>query len=82
MTGGNNFISVRDSNEMARTKQTARRGQGGKAGAGGGAVLTKARPTMGGKEPSGGGGPMKPHQFRPGTVTLWEIENIRSLLNY
>ena len=56
MTGGNYFISVRDSNEMARTKETARRGQGGKAGAGGGAVLTKARPTMGGKAPTGGGG--------------------------
>ena len=56
MTGSNNFISVRDSNEMARTKQTARRGQGGKAGAGGEAVQTKARPTMGGKAPRGGGG--------------------------
>ena len=55
---------------MARTKHTAKRGQGGKAGAGGGAVLTKARPTMGGKAPRGGGGPTKPHQFRPETVAL------------
>ena len=28
---------------------------------------------MGGKAPRGGGGPTKPHQFRPGTVTLREI---------
>ena len=55
---------------MARTKQTARRGQGGKMGTGGGADLTKARHTMGGKAPRGGEGPMKPHQFRSGTVTL------------
>ena len=58
---------------MARTKQTARRAQGGKAGAGGGAVPTKARPTMGGKAPRVEEGPMKPHRFRPGTVALQEI---------
>ena len=58
---------------MARTKQTARRGHGGKAGAGGGADPTKARHTMGGKAPRGGGGPTKPHRFRPGTVTPREM---------
>ena len=59
---------------MARTKQTAKRGQGGKAGVGAGAALTTARSTMGGKQPRGQSGKGVPaprlHQFRPGTVTL------------
>ena len=39
----------------------------------GGKTLTKARPVLRGKVPRGGGGPTKPHRFRPGTVALHEI---------
>ncbi|KAI6096777.1 histone-fold-containing protein [Pisolithus croceorrhizus] len=57
------------SQEMARTKQTARKTTGGKAPRK--QLATKAARKTAAQAPTGG--VKKPHRFRPGTVALREI---------
>ncbi len=56
---------------MARTKQTARRSDGGKSPRK--MLATKAAR----KSPSNTGGVKKPHRYRPGTVALREIRRFQ-----
>jgi histone H3 len=57
---------------MARTKQTARKFDGGKAPRA--QLLAKARRQAGKPAPGPIGGVNKPHEYRPGTVAIRQIK--------
>jgi histone H3 len=65
------FVGNHATNQMARTKQTARKSTGGKAPRK--ALATKAAR----KSAPATGGVKKPHRYRPGTVALREIRKFQ-----